>query len=253
MMPLADYHVHTSFCDGENTPEELVLAALSKGMTALGFSGHSHMAFDGDWNMNAETAAQYRAEIARLKEKYAGQIEILCGVEQDIFSDAPTEGYDYVIGSVHYVKTGGKYVAVDLSREDFRRGAETYFGGDCYAFAEAYFDTVARVADVTGCGIIGHFDLFAKFNGGGDLFDESHPRYVTAWQKAADALLKSGKVFEVNTGAIARGYRVEPYPAAPIFRYLRERGARFLLSSDAHSADTLCFAFEKWAQLYGLC
>ena len=130
--------------------------------------------------------------------------------------------------------------------EHLRAGADRHFGGDIYAFAEAYFDTVGRVPEIPGCSVIGHFDLIAKFNEQTPLFDESCPRYVAAWQAAAEKLLLSGLPFELNTGAMSRGYRSVPYPAPPILRYLAERGARFLLSSDSHSPGTLCFGFDTW-------
>ncbi|MBO7361393.1 MAG: hypothetical protein J6V48_09730, partial [Clostridia bacterium] len=37
----ADFHLHSLFSDGKNSPEEVVLAAIGKGMTAIGFSDHS--------------------------------------------------------------------------------------------------------------------------------------------------------------------------------------------------------------------
>ncbi len=37
---LANYHTHTTYCDGKNTPEEIVLCAIEKGFTSIGFSGH---------------------------------------------------------------------------------------------------------------------------------------------------------------------------------------------------------------------
>lgn len=36
---LANFHTHTIFCDGKNTPEEIVLAEIEKRFSALGFSG----------------------------------------------------------------------------------------------------------------------------------------------------------------------------------------------------------------------
>ncbi len=124
--------------------------------------------------------------------------------------------------------------------------AARYFGGDIYAFAEAYYRQLAQVQAETGCGVIGHFDIVAKFNERSALFDEDHPRYVAAWQAAADALLRSGALFEINTGGIARGWRSVPYPAPPILDYLIARGARFLLSGDAHRPDGLRFGFDAW-------
>ncbi len=240
---MRDLHVHTTFSDGRNTPEEMVLAAIAKGMTAIGFSDHSYTHFDTAYCIPKERLPAYRAEIASLKEKYAGQIEILCGIEQDFYSEESTEGYDYVIGSVHYVKMGNEYLPVDESKGRLLDAVRRHFGGDIYALIEAHYATVAQVAEIIRPDIIGHFDLIAKFNEGGKLFDESHPRYIAAWRSAADKLLEAGIPFEINTGAISRGYRTAPYPAAPIREYLAERGAKFLLSSDSHRADTLCFSF----------
>ena len=47
-----DFHVHTTFCDGQASPEEMVRAALEQGMDAIGFSGHSRTAFDESWCMS---------------------------------------------------------------------------------------------------------------------------------------------------------------------------------------------------------
>ena len=242
----ADFHVHTHYCDGRASPAQMTEAALAAGLEKLGFSGHSYTFFDETWCMSRAGTEAYRQEVRALREEYAGKLDILCGVEQDYYSGEPTEGYDYVIGSVHYVRAGRNYLPVDESPALLRAGAEKAFGGDLFAFAEAYYETVSRIPEIIGCSVIGHFDLIAKFNEKEPLFDESHPRYVAAWQRAADRLLESGLPFELNTGAIARGYRTLPYPAPEILRYLAARGARFLLSSDSHSPETLCFGFEAW-------
>ena len=242
---MTDLHVHTTFSDGRSTPEEVVLAAIAKGMTTLGFSDHSYTHFDTTYCIPKEKIPAYRAEIAALKSKYAGQIEILCGIEQDFWSEEPADGYDYIIGSVHYVKDGREYLPVDESRQRLLDAAREHFSGDIYALAEAYYETVAQVAEKLHPNIIGHFDLISKFNEGGALFDETHPRYTAAWQAAANKLLEANLPFEINTGAVSRGYRTAPYPAAPIREYLAARGARFLWSSDSHRASTLCFGFPN--------
>ena len=45
-MIMCDMHVHTTFCDGKNSPEEMVLSAINKGLKAVGVVTHSHTAFD---------------------------------------------------------------------------------------------------------------------------------------------------------------------------------------------------------------
>lgn len=253
-MSRGDFHLHTRYCDGIATPAAMAVAAVAGGLTALGFSGHSYTFFDESWCMSLSGTAEYRRAVAEVKETYASQLDILCGVEQDYYSAEPTAGYDYVIGSVHYLLRDGEYLPVDESPGHLRRAAEKHYGGDMLALAEDYFRTVAQVPEIPGCTVIGHFDLIAKFNEREPLFDEEDPRYAAAWQTSADRLLSSGLPFEINTGAIARGYRSVPYPAPNMLRYLGERGARFLLSSDSHRPDTLCYGFDDWrreAELLG--
>ena len=100
----------------------------------------------------------------------------------------------------------------------------------------------------THADLIGHFDLITKFNEGNKLFDEECPRYLDAAFAALDELLKTGRPFEINTGAISRGYRTSPYPSAEIQAYIKEHGGRFVLSSDAHSADALAYGFDQYDQ-----
>ena len=244
-----DLHMHTVWSDGQNTPEEMVQEAIRKGLETVGISDHS----SGDpCGMKLEQNTAYKAEIARLKDKYAGQIRVLCGLERDFLTDDFTE-YDYTIGSVHWLKMpDGRRISIDWTPEKLREGAVKYFGGDMYSLAEAYYEAESRVEEVTKCDIIGHFDLVTKFNEMDPSFDTRHPRYVKAWQQAADALLKTGVPFEVNFGAKSRGYRKEPYPAPEIREYIRAHGGKMLLSSDAHTKENIAFGFETLEDREGL-
>ncbi len=238
-----DLHMHTTWSDGKNTPEEMILEAIRLGLETVGISDHS----SGDpCGMTLEQSADYRAEIAALKEKYAGQIRVLCGLERDFLTDDFNE-YDYTIGSVHWLPMpDGHRVSIDWTPEKLREGAEKYFGGDFYALAEAFYAAEARVVEVTKCDIIGHFDLISKFIEVDPAFDVKHPRYVKAWQQAADELLKTGKPFEMNTGAMSRGYRTEPYPAKDIRDYIRAHGGKLIMSSDAHAKENITYGFKEW-------
>ena len=246
-----DLHTHSNFSDGENTPEEMIESAISLGLTCLGISDHSYTSFDLEPCVPKERLEERRRVMAELRKKYHGRIDLFCGIEQEYYSDFPAEGYDYVIGSVHYLLLGGEYRHVDNTPEMARRTVETHFDGDWYAYAKAYFDTVADVAERTGCDIIGHLDLVSKFNEKEHLFDETNPRYVAAWQAAVDRLLPYGKPFEINTGAMSRGWRTQAYPNAQMIDYIRARGGRLLLSSDSHSAKTIRHAFARYEEALG--
>ena len=248
-----DLHMHTTYSDGINTPEEMVKKAISLGMSAIGLSDHSYTDFDPGYCMHFEAYPRYLEELSGLKEKYSGRIKILTGIEQDYFSPAIQESLmrriDYVIGSVHYVYKDGGYFPVDDTKEAILNALRTHFNNNIYDFMASYFETVKDIVKKTGCRIIGHFDLIMKFNEKGELFNPASEIYRQQWQDAAAGLIKYGVPFELNTGAISRGYRSAPYPAFEIIEFIKKNGGSFILSSDAHSADNIMFKFSEYKKL----
>ena len=242
-----NFHTHTVFCDGKDTPEELVLTAIEKGFMALGFSGHSYFEGEDDVSMTLPKQAEYIRQIGELKKKYAGTIQIFCGIEQDYFSPEPQFVFDYRIGSVHSLLKNGEFLGVDLSPAYTQRTVQTYYGGDFDAFAEDYFATVSDVLEKTGADVIGHIDLVSKFNEQNG-YGESD-RYLKAAEKAVKKLAASGKPFEINTGAMARGTKHIPYPSPAILRIIKAYGGKILFSSDCHDKDALDYAFDEVAEL----
>lgn len=245
----ANFHTHTRFCDGKDTPAELAGRALELGFEALGFTGHSGGGAD-DVGMSEAAAESYRREIAELRERYAGRMEIYCGIEQDYTSGKVPGCYDYAIGSVHYVQKDGEYLCVDWSPERTRENIAKY-GGDPCAYAEDYFSLVGAVLETTGADIVGHFDLIRKFDELCPLFDETHPRYRRAASDALDRLCAGGRrpVFEINTGAMARGYRSAPYPSPAILREIRARNCPVIITSDCHDRAQLDFGYAAASAL----
>jgi len=84
-----NFHTHTIYCDGKDTPEELVKAAMEKGFTHLGFSGHSYLEIDKDFAMDDADQRKYWDDIHALKEQYRDKLYIFCGLEQDCYSAPP--------------------------------------------------------------------------------------------------------------------------------------------------------------------
>ena len=247
MIQKANFHAHTTFCDGRDTMEDMVRAAIQKGFTALGFSGHSYGQYDEGYCMSRAGTQMYQAQCQRLKEKYAGQIRLYCGIEQDYFAEDAPVGFDYIIGSVHYILKEGVYISVDASRENLVTCVRRYWGGDYLAFAEDYYALMGKMADRLHPDFIAHFDLVTKFNEGPDgfvFFDEQAPRYVAAAQQALEQLIQADIPFEINTGAIARGYRKTPYPSVDLLKRIQALGGRFIYSSDCHQKEKLDCGFE---------
>lgn len=67
-MELKNFHTHTTYCDGKNTAEEMILAAINQGFTALGFSGHSHTSIDPSYCMTTDETRRYINELKALRE-----------------------------------------------------------------------------------------------------------------------------------------------------------------------------------------
>ena len=254
MTPRCNLHTHTVYCDGKNTPEEMILRSIELGLETLGFSGHSPLVGE-DWCMSEGGMSEYVAEIKLLRDKYADRIEVVLGLEYDLLSECDTMSFDYVIGSVHYVEKNGEMIPVDMNTDQLCRAVDRQYGGDFYALARDYYANMYRLYEHTRCDIVGHFDLLTKFNEGGRLFDESECGYRKCALEALDALLERDLIIEINTGAISRGYRKTPYPADFVLRRIAERSGRVMLNSDCHSVNgiTTCFPEAvKYARSCGI-
>ena len=248
-MGFTDLHTHTTYCDGRNTPEEMVEAAIERGVTTLGLLAHSYVEFDKHYAIDPTRVEDFRAEVAELREKHKDKINILFGIEADYYATEIYGGTDYVIGSCHYFKSGDKYYTIDGSRDNVIACINELFDGDPYAMAEAYFDLISGIKERVGATIVGHFDIIMKFNEARDIFDDKNERYVRAWKRAVDKLVSDGLCFEINTGAIARGRRTTPYPTDDIINYIKSKGGTLILSSDCHFKEKLAFDFEKYEYL----
>ena len=77
-------HIHTTYADGKDTPEEIITEAIKRGFDSVGFSEHSYMEFsDYPYQMTPERGEDYKREIRALKEKYRGIIDVFCGMEYE--------------------------------------------------------------------------------------------------------------------------------------------------------------------------
>ena len=264
----ANFHTHTTLCDGSSTPEDMAQRAASLGFTQLGFSGH----MDPDNHMDMDL---YRNRIHALQEQYRGKIDILMGIELDtVYNPVYARQVEYTIGSTHFpdVACNRGYedacpqrsgegacepgdiqeqsrkerpLSVDASPEDLQLLADRYFSGDYYQLARCYYETEAQVYDRLHCTFIGHFDLITKFNDQMHVLDETDPRYTGSALEAMACLVEEGVPFEINCGAVNRGLKKEFYPNSFFLRALHDMGGEILINSDAHQAELLNGAFDK--------
>lgn len=246
-------HTHTIYCDGKNTPEEMVIAAIEQGFDSIGFSGHSFVDVLYDFAMDEQKSTEYRKDVLSLREKYAGKIDILCGLELDYNSPMDTASYDYIIGSVHCMQKNGEYLFVDWDTDKVRHSVEDVFAGDGIEYAKFYFGEVAKLADVKNVDIIAHFDLLTKFCERVTYFDQNSEAYIRCATDAMDALEGKVPFFEVNTGAIGRGYRTSPYPSETLIKEFKKRNFGAVITTDCHNKDFLSCGYEDAKILLAKC
>jgi DNA polymerase (family 10) len=100
------FHNHTTWSDGENSVEEMALAAKKLGLKYLGLADHSPSLTVTN-GLSPERVRQQQAEIDAVNAKLKG-IHIFKGIECDILADGSLDyddntlnSFDYVVASVH--------------------------------------------------------------------------------------------------------------------------------------------------------
>lgn len=241
----ANYHTHSTFCDGVNTPRENVEEALKLGMTHLGFSGH----MDPDVHMDFDL---YLQEIRKLQIEYKDKIEILCGVELDALYDSKyADDVEYVIGSTHFLDVAyERPLSIDDTPEDVVILCNEFFGGNYYSLCKAYYELEATVIDRFPVTFIGHFDLITKFNHVLNFVNEEDVTYLKPAFEAIEYIAERRIPFEVNTRQAFRG---KLFPAKNLLKFIHERGGEIILSSDAHKSGELLNGFSQACEAIKAC
>lgn len=263
-------HTHCTFCDGKNTAEEMVLSAIEKEFTVLGFSSHCiypltsdfYKTPDDEWHLKQNDIQAYVSEIHRLKEKYSEQINILTGFESDYFEDEKIgsaipdleiyKAYkpDFLIGSVHFVNTPKGFYTVDHTVENIQENLQKLYANeqgivDGKKAVCEYFEAEREMLRKGNFNILGHADLVRKRNGIIKFFNEDENWYKEQLKETVKEIARAGVIAEINTGAIARGVMDDVYPSAYFLQLMFEAGIPVCVNSDCHNAPYLDTAFDR--------
>ncbi|KAJ2776349.1 hypothetical protein H4R18_005714 [Coemansia javaensis] len=257
------FHSHSGqFCrHAKGTLEAVVQGAIARNMLVLGLSEHVprsraqdmypeeadmgpddlHAAFDG-----------YVAEARRLREKYAGQIEILIGAETEYITEASLaearrlrerHGLDYLVGSLHHVDE----TPVDFGPDEYAQIVRRC-GGDRAEVFRRYFDQQLAMLQALQPEVVGHFDLVRIFHPYDDdgVADplQTVPEIRALALRNIDYAISYGAVFEINSRAWKKGLR-DAYPQRDVLAEILRRGGRVTISDDSHGAQDLCMHYDR--------
>ena len=250
---LADYHVHCSYSDDSKTPmEEMVNAAVEKGIRELCFTDHVDYGVKIDWDNPGTTARlidgkparnvdypRYFDEIDVLNEKYKGKICIKKGLEFGIQSHTVNqfeqlyEKYplDFVILSCHQINDQ------ELWTQEYQKGKTQK------EYNEGYYDELyAVINQFDHYSVLGHLDLIVRYDKQGTYPFEKIKDKVTVILKH---LIEHEKGIEVNTSSFKYGLS-DLMPSRQILRLYHELGGRIItIGSDSHSVNTLADHFDE--------
>ena len=243
-------HIHTTYADGKDTPEEIVLAAIEKGFDSIGFSEHTYTEFsDYPYQMTVEDMYRYKSEVLMLREKYKDKIEIFCGLEYDLYSEVPTDNFDYLIGSVHYLELNGKKLGFDRGVKEVSDFVQNNFNGNGLKFAKTYFETLKLLPSIHKFDILCHFDALIKTNDTLHFVDTASKEYLNYGYEAIHSLKGKIPLFEINSGAIARGYNKTPYPQMEFLKEFKACGFGAVITSDCHNKNYIDCYYKEMREL----
>ena len=238
-----DYHVHTTFSDGDGTVAQCVARAAELGLAEIGIADHGAPVAPAGWEsecLSPERLDPYVSAVRREAERQ-DRLVVLLGLEAEYIAGEEARlaeflaaaSFDYVVAGIHVID-GFEFDEPGL-RDDAR-------WDDVDSLSRDYYRTVRGAAQ---CGL---FDVIAHFD------------YIGLWghrpsavvdpdiDAALDAIAASGAALELNTDRIGDPAGVM-YPSPDILRRARRRDIPLIISSDAHAADHVG---RLWGEAIGM-
>lgn len=256
-MNFTNYHGHCYYCDGRESPEAYVEEAIRQQMPAYGFSSHAPLPYGISWPMQPQKLSDYAQEIAQLKQKYAGQIELYTGLEVDYIPDVAGPGHqrlqeielDFTVGSVHFVDAfpDGHPWEIDGSHQVFLKGLQEIFDNDIQLAITRYYALIRQMIAQDCPDIVGHLDKIKIQSEAGKLFDEQAVWYQSELERTLYAIAQSPAVVEVNTRGMYKKLTAEPYPGYWVLERMHALDIPVMINADAHHPREITACFQEVA------
>ena len=226
-----DYHMHSrvSF-DGQSDALDMALAAKARGLKEICFTDH----IDREINVEKELMVfdqqiycdTYEPlEVPGLKIRRGVEYGLKVGCKDQIREDLKRYPFDFVLGSVHFVKEQDVYL-------------EPYWRGKAQeeAYREFMEESLRCVREHEDFDVLGHLTFIckARANPTRELIRYEDHREMA--DEILRELARKGKGMEINTSGVDRcgGY----LPTADFFRRFKELGGEIVtIGSDAHHVD----------------
>ncbi|HYM56659.1 MAG TPA: PHP domain-containing protein [Solirubrobacteraceae bacterium] len=248
---LTDYHVHLRPDEPGTTTQRYFTAAnaeryravaAERGIAELGVAEHIHRFTDALniwqhpwWRANAHDDVDAYCSFVREETDLRLGIEadFVAGREDRIASFLEAREWDYVVGSVHFLRES----AVDMGGDWDVWGR----GESAERVWRRYFETMAEAARSGLYDIMAHPDL-VKVWGGERPAPDGDPRRF--YEPAVEGFLDGSVAVEVSTSGLRKPVG-EIYPSRAFLEMVADAGLPVVLSSDAHVPDDLGHRYEE--------
>jgi len=242
---LINYHSHTNWSDGQAALEEMIAGAQAAGLAEFGISDHYAPFPDGrqvDWALSPAFLPEYVERVLAAKEAETSGLIVRLGLEIDFFPETIEQAketlarypFDYLIGSVHFVKPGPRFFPIDFDASYW----EALSPEEVNTVWRLYWRQVRALAESDCCDFIGHLDLPKKY---GYLPTVD----LTAEANAAlDAIAAAGLAIEINTAGWQKPIG-EAYPSLSLLRAAHGRDIPLLINADAHTPATAAAGYHR--------
>ncbi|KAF2480672.1 polymerase/histidinol phosphatase-like protein [Neohortaea acidophila] len=257
-MPFSHHSHSGQFCGhATNTLDEVVQAAINKGMTTFCLTEHIPRERIDFYPREEEEHTpetlyklfdDYYREARRLQAVYKDQIVLFIGFEGEwirpssltIIHDLLSRyEVDLFLGSVHHVHT----IPIDYDPPVYHRARDVGNATDERIFQD-YFDAQLAMLEALHPPIVAHFDLIRLFS---DQPNQTWKTWPSVWAKLLRNLrfiADYGGVLELNSSSLRKGM-TEAYPQVEVCQEFKALGGRFTLSDDSHGVPHVGLNYDK--------
>lgn len=229
-----DYHTHSTYSDGSFL-WSMCRAAEEAGFEGIGFADHCNVSADPGhverkkamgFNLD-QTYGRRREGIEVVRDRF--DLHVFDAVEMDYDpADEPEieafledAGFDYAIGSIHYLDDVNVHVESHFAEKSEAERRE---------LVATYFDRLVAMADSELFDIAAHPDLLERNPAFRGLATQEQ------YDRTAEAFSRSRTVPEINAGRALREYG-ELHPNSEFLDTLLDHGVAVTAGTDSHRPE----------------
>lgn len=231
----SNFHTHTNRCrHAGGTEADYAAEAFEKGLDILGFSDHAPFQdVDYGYRMQFDELTDYVATVHAEREKYAGKMRILTGLEIE-YLPKYSDYYEYLLNDMKL-----DYLALGEHFFDVNGNVVNIFSSESTETFIQYAKAIAEALKTKYFTFLAHPDIMFL-----NCF---------AWDKNCDracdiivnAAVKADIPVEFNANGIRRGKQEypdgirDPYPHPKFWSMAKEAGLKVLVGSDCHNPSQI--------------